>query len=688
MKKNIRLNKQIIKALSIGISAGMLLQPVSAYAAENEGAEPEPSTSGAEGTTTATATSVDETAYVEAEGVAQDADEEVGNAVQAYKDAVAAVTEDVSANSDAEVWTAVTDLEQAIADNESALGKDCENAEQTIKDMYDKADEIADWAVSANNLGNTVNADVSAGEAAADKAEKLAEDTNEAIDLLAEDVSANINAINNTTSYDVAKTYYDAVLNDVSAADIIIEQAEKDYASIEQEYETAKADYEKKNAAYVAAVQAYEVAKSEFEALRAEAISGNDSEVGDALYRLAILKEKADKLGEVAGDASATYMEKSAGYIAIANNEKAVLNAESDGVLTEDEWNNVLDPLFEAIIKYYYIPDIVGGTVDADFSCTWDKTRNNQKLNYCVVTYKKGEQVVEETFNYVLSKKDNTGVGFIIFKKGKKADNAALGKKENIVLAEYDNPDGEADYFFNYKPKNLNEDQKKATKAFRDAIDKDPQVKAAYEELLSKLSTADRQYVDAEAKVRELEKAIKELALDEDSITKVNELRRDLVKAEQRLQDAKDKRDEIKEKIEDIVLPEPTPTPEPGPTPGPTPEPEPEPTPAPAAPVLFTAPAPAAPVLELEEEDTPLVEAPQDVQAEDEIEVTDDQTALAAAPITVSDDTTPLASMPEETEMSWWWLLIILVLGATGAEMYRRHMAKKKAAEINTTDVK
>jgi len=55
MKKNIRLNKQIIKALSVGISASMLLQPVSAMAAELEDTTPEPIVDGAEDSTEKTA---------------------------------------------------------------------------------------------------------------------------------------------------------------------------------------------------------------------------------------------------------------------------------------------------------------------------------------------------------------------------------------------------------------------------------------------------------------------------------------------------------------------------------------------------------------------------------------------------------------------------------------------------------
>ena len=101
MKKNIRLNKQIIKALSIGISAGMLLQPVSAYAAENEGAESTTTTGSTEqNTTNSTVT------YAEAENLAEATDTVVEDAVKSYEDAVAAIPEADKDKVEEEVWEA------------------------------------------------------------------------------------------------------------------------------------------------------------------------------------------------------------------------------------------------------------------------------------------------------------------------------------------------------------------------------------------------------------------------------------------------------------------------------------------------------------------------------------------------------------------------------------------------------
>lgn len=69
--------------------------------------------------------------------------------------------------------------------------------------------------------------------------------------------------------------------------------------------------------------------------------------------------------------------------------------------------------------------------------------------------------------------------------------------------------------------------------------------------------------------------------------------------------------------------------------------------------------------------------------------IVDEQTPLNASIdeedkelTTIADEETPLdASLDEKQQMSWWWLLIIAVLGATGAEMYRRHKKKLALAE-------
>ncbi len=48
--------------------------------------------------------------------------------------------------------------------------------------------------------------------------------------------------------------------------------------------------------------------------------------------------------------------------------------------------------------------------------------------------------------------------------------------------------------------------------------------------------------------------------------------------------------------------------------------------------------------------------------------------------VEIEDEEIPLATLEEQQRMSWWWLLIVLVLGTTGAELFRRHQLKKEAS--------
>lgn len=48
--------------------------------------------------------------------------------------------------------------------------------------------------------------------------------------------------------------------------------------------------------------------------------------------------------------------------------------------------------------------------------------------------------------------------------------------------------------------------------------------------------------------------------------------------------------------------------------------------------------------------------------------------------VEIEDEEIPLAALEEQQRMSWWWLLIVLVLGTTGAELFRRYQIKKEAS--------
>ena len=172
MKKNIRLNKQIIKALSIGISASMLLQPVTAYAGELDTTTPEPQASGSEDP-------VDpkqDFDGVEADAVV--ADKAVDTAIEASHEAIDAVNGSTAYDETKAVAVSFIDV---LNDNEEELADDVVDTtdEKTSAEEYvEKAEQDNMLAiaadVSAGNAADDQNADVSAGNKAQTDAETLA----------------------------------------------------------------------------------------------------------------------------------------------------------------------------------------------------------------------------------------------------------------------------------------------------------------------------------------------------------------------------------------------------------------------------------------------------------------------------------------------------------------------------------
>ncbi|MBR5897765.1 MAG: hypothetical protein IKZ39_09160, partial [Lachnospiraceae bacterium] len=165
MKKNIRLNKQIIKALSIGISASMLLQPVSAMAAEvEETPAAEPSS---ESTTVVAATN----AYDTAEAQADVADGAVEDAITASEDAVDAVKDEAADD----VKTAAGNLQDVIDEVKDELADDCDDAKDYIEQMETQKALIDAWEVSGNNAAEAGNAAVDTADAAEVSANDVAQ---------------------------------------------------------------------------------------------------------------------------------------------------------------------------------------------------------------------------------------------------------------------------------------------------------------------------------------------------------------------------------------------------------------------------------------------------------------------------------------------------------------------------------
>ncbi|MBP5299194.1 MAG: hypothetical protein J6Z09_08600 [Lachnospiraceae bacterium] len=446
MKKNIRLNKQIIKALSVGISASMLLQPVSAMAAEVE------ETPVAEPNTESSTVTSTENVYDVAEGHAEETDGAVEDAIQASHDAIDAVGEGAAE----EVVEAAEAFEETVSNNEAILADDIadeladsDDAKEVIEEMEVQKALVDAIAVSGNDAGSAAN---SAAETAATievSANDVAETAEKAVDDAKTFVDEQEEAMKNAGSADEAKAIYDTIVDSISGADTAVSNAETEYAALESAYNDAYAEYTTKNGLYEAAETVLQQAIQDYNDL----VDAGVDDTADAYTRLEELKAKATALKEEAQTAYNNYIAQGYGYIAYHEElcKDAVANTPEGG----NVWNDVRDPLFEAMIKYYYVPDMKGAGYEF-VSATWTKFPGNDSLNYCTVVYRDSEgNEYTELLNYRLSNHNWAG-GFVIFEKTEHLfygntdftadEKAALDRGEAVIrdgLAVYKNEEGE-----------------------------------------------------------------------------------------------------------------------------------------------------------------------------------------------------------------------------------------------------
>ncbi|MGN0299730.1 MAG: hypothetical protein ACI4C2_00105, partial [Lachnospiraceae bacterium] len=245
-----------------------------------------------------------------------------------------------------------------------------------------------------------------------------------------------------------------------------------------------------------------------------------------------------------------------------------------------------------------------------------------------------------------------------------------------------------------------------ASKAYRDFVANGVAITAKYATLLTEAQDATNAVAEAQAKVDDLNKKIKDLEDSRKSnLGALENLSVELATAERNLAEAKGNLEKIKGKLEDAgveledVIERLTPAPG---TPG-----------APATEDGAPGEGPATVVTTTTTTTTPATNlalagagnagganagnAGNDANAGADgiVNIDDEETALAASVddvddtanvVEIGDEETPLAASVDNETMSWWWLLLIALLGATGYEMYRKHQQKKEAL-AETDDV-
>ena len=383
MKKNIRTSKQVIKALSIGISASMLLSSQGAFAAEGDGVL----TNDVNDDNNATVAAPVEEKHSEVD-TAQDAEVKASESI---KDTDTAVEEAAEAVEELEKLTndtedkAVTPIQETVEDisaNTAAAG----NAVYEVKDDLADAEDAAlvkeadiavmnNAAVSANNVTDSIvgTQDVSGFNEIAEEAKT--------------DISENIEEINEATT--------------IASAKESLDEAEASEKEVTDAYENAKAEYEAAEAAYTAAEADLAKAQQAY----TEALNNAKANADDADAKLEAAKAKAALLEEQLKAAEAE-LQKDAAYDILCQEEAIKKTAEDESVKTTD-WNTY-NELFYDIMENYYIPEVEkGSNVKVDQFTTFE---DQNEYNYCKVTYTDADGN-EQTkyYNYALND-DKTGV--------------------------------------------------------------------------------------------------------------------------------------------------------------------------------------------------------------------------------------------------------------------------------------
>lgn len=384
MKKDL-LNKQVVRAISLGLSAVMLTTPMTALAAEGTDVD----------ATGADDSNITEESSTEASvcDAAQDAAEAVADAVETADTSKEVLKADIDQNVEAgEVITEDgTDLSQAVRDelmDDTDLSS--ENKENYPTDVDTALADVDTELEVAEASDAVAEAELDKAEAEVVKAETAAGDANDAMDAAKKAVKEDVANIKNATTIADANAAYAELQQEVSDAQATFDEKLEEYNTAKEAFATAKANAEAAKAAYDAAV-----ANAEEDAAAAEAaLNAAKAEADELEAAVAAAKEAV-------GDASAAAMD-------IAEKEELT---QTDGGLN---WKNE-DKLFISIMENYYLPEELGikGAVVKRV-----QGKDNNDYNYFTATYtdENGQKQVK-FFNYKMDNNNKDKDDIVIFEK-------------------------------------------------------------------------------------------------------------------------------------------------------------------------------------------------------------------------------------------------------------------------------
>ena len=390
MKKN-TLDKQLIKALAIGISASMAMQPVTAFAAD-EGVVNDPATVDGDGTTE-TILEAKETDIVGGiADLAQDAAGDLSSSIEIAEKESQKAAEGIINGREAVEATDETLAEEAIAGatiGEAGSKDIIENDEVKTVDL---SGEVID---AANDVATDDNFDKASTDI--DNAKKdliIAENENENEDSavketvaviedtekLAKDVETTINdAIENAT------TLGEAIQNasSVDEATKKMEQLQTLASDTQEALDNYNANLKELNDKFDQAIGKLNDAQAKYD----QAVNGKDGvlhDVSSARSELEAAERNVENLENAISRAIKGIEKENAAALEIINAQE---NENASG-------SN--DVLFNTLMKNYYMPKMLGG----DASDIAVEKNNN---GYFTVSYKENDKDKKKYYSYSLS---------------------------------------------------------------------------------------------------------------------------------------------------------------------------------------------------------------------------------------------------------------------------------------------
>ena len=400
MRKNNMLNKQVIKAMSIAISAGMLLQPMQALA-ESAPVDDRPDDQTKQfddaSNLAANTIKVDEKDVLQTDGYiekAVDSADAVATAIlpDGDDDPNKAIKDQANKNvvdkaDELATFTGGADGQKLANDSEDTDAKVRQSASDEIAEM-DNADIIIAGSIATGNK--------KAAEAnAADKqqkddqkdAETLAQNTTKAVSDAQKVVTEQGSALSNARDESEAVSAYNAAAEAVGSADAAVNAAETKFDEIEKDFKQAETNYNNAKQAADAAQGELNTARENFKNAKSAAINltgGDDDEKldGDAEIKLAELEQKVQNLSAAADAAKKEYEKKGYGYIAKVEKD---INDKIDAGQTP-AWSEYRK-FVEGVMKFHVLEE--GQTFK---SLKWQTDWKEQYKD--IDTYGNGESVV------------------------------------------------------------------------------------------------------------------------------------------------------------------------------------------------------------------------------------------------------------------------------------------------------